>query len=360
MKPMRLVVVGGGLMGLSIALGAGRAGADVVVLDAPSHAAPSFGNAGLIWVQGKGASYPPYACWTRESAERWPTFASRLFDETGVDVEYERPGGLALCLDEDEVESRQSLVSRLSAPDVELLEGAEVRRRFPVVGPDVLAASWCALDGAANPLALHRALARACRGCGVDLRRPNEALEIVQGRVALVDGGAVEADVVVVAAGLSGASLVRPLGLDVALEPVRGQVLVTERRSPALNVLTPTARQTRAGSFLLGNSHETRVDNPAPDWSMLAAHARRAVCEFPFLADVRVIRSWAAARVVTPDGFPIYAQASAAPGVWLAACHSGVTLAAQHCEVVGPALARGERPSLLADFSTERFDVQAA
>ena len=54
----------------------------------------------------------------------------------------------------------------------------------------------------------------------------------------------------------------------------------------------------------------------------------RAVRTFPFLRDVNVVRTWAALRVMSPDGLPIYDQSREFPGAYLATCHSGVTLAA--------------------------------
>ena len=56
------------------------------------------GNFGLIWVQGKGADFPAYAAWTGASARRWPELATRLREETGIDVAFDQRGGVHLCL----------------------------------------------------------------------------------------------------------------------------------------------------------------------------------------------------------------------------------------------------------------------
>jgi glycine/D-amino acid oxidase-like deaminating enzyme len=92
-----------------------------------------------------------------------------------------------------------------------------------------------------------------------------------------------------------------------------------------------------------------------------AAIARRARSILPALADLRVLRAWAALRVMTPDGLPIYAQSAAFPGAFLVACHSGVTLAAAHARLLAPALRDGAIPSDLGAFDATRFaDVRAA
>jgi glycine/D-amino acid oxidase-like deaminating enzyme len=105
-----VVVVGGGLVGAAIANGLSDADREIVLLDEGDFALhASLGNAGLIWVQGKGDGAPPYAAWTRRSAALWPGLSEMLRDEAGIDVEYTRPGGFHLCLSEAEAETRTAL-----------------------------------------------------------------------------------------------------------------------------------------------------------------------------------------------------------------------------------------------------------
>ena len=82
---------------------------------------------------------------------------------------------------------------------------------------------------------------------------------------------------------------------------------------------------------------------------------------FPLLARLDVVRCWAALRVMPKDGFPIYDQSQACPGAFVATCHSGVTLAANHALVLPPLIDAGTvRNGSLAAFSTRRFDVSTA
>ena len=64
---------------------------------------------------------------------------------------------------------------------------------------------------------------------------------------------------------------------------------------------------------------------------------------------------WAALRVMSPDGFPIYEQSDRFPGAFAATCHSGVTLAGAHALALAPAILAGELPETLAAFSSDRF-----
>jgi hydrogen cyanide synthase HcnC len=65
-------------------------------------------------------------------------------------------------------------------------------------------------------------------------------------------------------------------------------------------------------------------------------------------------------NVMSPDGFPIYAQSPSCPGAFMATCHSGVTLAAVHAHTLGPALRAGALPAECEAFALSRFDVRAA
>jgi glycine/D-amino acid oxidase-like deaminating enzyme len=76
---------------------------------------------------------------------------------------------------------------------------------------------------------------------------------------------------------------------------------------------------------------------------------------FPCLADLNVVRSWTGYRVKTQDGFPIYEQSASHPGAFIAVCHSGVTLAANHALVVAPQIAAGSLSPDLVPFHSRRF-----
>jgi glycine/D-amino acid oxidase-like deaminating enzyme len=88
--------------------------------------------------------------------------------------------------------------------------------------------------------------------------------------------------------------------------------------------------------------------------------AQRAVRAFPRLATAKVVRAWAALRVLSPDGLPIYQQSRTAPGAFIVSCHSGVTLAAIHALELAPLIAAGALGEAQRAFSAGRFDESAA
>ena len=169
-----VIVIGGGLVGAAIAFGLRDLGSKLAVCDEGDVAyRAARGNFGLIWVQGKGLGLPPYGAWTQRSAREWPRFAALLRDETGIDVALRQQGGAHVCLSQRELDLRSERFAQLFAQpgferyDVEILDRAEMTRRLPGMGPDVVGGTWSALDGDCNPLRLLRALDAGLERAGV-------------------------------------------------------------------------------------------------------------------------------------------------------------------------------------------------
>jgi glycine/D-amino acid oxidase-like deaminating enzyme len=160
---------------------------------------------------------------------------------------------------------------------------------------------------------------------------------------------------VVLAAGLGNRVLAPLVGLDAPVSPNRGQVLVSERVAPFLHYPTLNVRQTDEGTVQFGDSMEEVGFNDFTTTRVLSEIARRGVRTFPMLRNVRLVRTWAALRVYSPDGYPIYEQSAAHPGAFVVTCHSGVTLAAAHALRLAPWIAGGPMPELLPAFSARRF-----
>jgi glycine/D-amino acid oxidase-like deaminating enzyme len=245
----------------------------------------------------------------------------------------------------------------------ELLDPAALRQRVPGVGPAVRGAIWCRHDGHVNPLKLLRALHAALHLRGVDYRAEHgvERIEpLARGFRLHTARGALTAERVVLASGLGNARLAPMVGLSAPVRPQRGQILVLERMRPFLRHPITTLRQTDEGTVMVADSQEEAGLHDTVGLPVLATLADRAVQTFPALRDARVVRTWAALRVMSPDGFPIYEASQRHPGAYVATCHSGVTLAAAHATMLAPAIAAGTWPADLDAFAGRRFDVQAA
>lgn len=358
------IVVGGGLVGLATAYGLACKGQKVRLLDQGDTALRAArGNFGLVWVQGKGYGMPPYARLTLRSAAAWPRLANDLLVETGINVHLSQPGGFSLCLNHDDMAEeaaqlrwlREALDGRYR---FEELGPAELRKRLPGVGPDVVGACYSPEDGHTNPLFLLKALTAAVQRRGVILETGCDVqkIEATESGYKLTGSGRTwEADRVVLTAGLGNQSLAEQVGISLGLSPNRGQILITERLPHFLDYPTNYVRQTGEGTVQLGYSNESTGLNDSVSANVMSDIARRAVACFPRLANVQLVRAWGALRVLTPDGFPIYQESPSMPGVYALTCHSGVTLAAVHAYEVAPWIAGGPAPFELEAFSDQRF-----
>lgn len=364
-------IVGGGVVGLSVAYGLLCRGKRVTVFDEGDNAIrASRGNFGLVWVQGKGAANPPYARWTRRSAKAWPQFARQLADESGQSLNLQQRGGYSIHLSEqslaDNVDSYEQLREALGGDyPFEVLGHNAIKKEEPCIGPSVAGAILHHEDGHVNPLVLLRTLAQVVRERGAQVITNNTVQHIQPeaGGFAIqaTDGVSYRAHKVVICAGLGAKALAPMLGFDAPVYAQRGQVLITEKMPPMINRPTGEIRQVDEGGIQIGASAELADLDDSETIEVTAKLAHNAIQIYPALATASLVRSWAALRIMTPDGYPIYQHSNTCPGAFYVTCHSGITLAAAHALILPEWLcSEGDTAAtipLLSAFSEARFHV---
>lgn len=359
-------IVGGGVVGLSVAWGLLKRGLKVTVIDGDDGSfRASRGNFGLVWVQSKGMKQPRYARWSQQSCRLWADFADELTDATGGNVGLVQDGGYDLHFSEETlqatVERYEELKAKLDGDyPYEVLRHNELRREEPAIGPKVVGAILHHQDGHANPLRLLRALADDVRRQGgtvlngkhVDRIDPKDGFA-----VHCSDGTTVNAAKVVLAPGLGAAKLGSQLGFLAPVRPQRGQVLITEKLPKLINRPSLITRQVDEGGVQIGATNEDVEYDDTVTIPGLAGLAARAIDAYPALAKAQLVRSWAALRVLAPDGLPIYQESQGLSGAFLVTCHSGITLAAAHARLLPDWLERSAAAPDLEVFSERRFAV---
>ena len=144
--------------------------------------------------------------------------------------------------------------------------------------------------------------------------------------------------------------LARSVGIEVPIRPERGQILVTERLRPDAALCGIRRPPDLRGAGMIGATQEDVGFDLGTTVAHGAAMAKRAIEILPALAEARFVRTWAGLRVLTPDRNPAYVESETHPGAFLVTCHSGVTLAAAHAEVLGPSLAKASCRSASTPF----------
>ncbi|MFB6221767.1 MAG: NAD(P)/FAD-dependent oxidoreductase [Halolamina sp.] len=370
---MRVVVVGGGIVGLSSAYALAERGADVVVCEKGSLGDGSTSRAlGGIRTQ---FSTPVNVDLSLASLPVWESFEEQF----GVDIELRQTGYLFLARTAETADQLEDQVTmqRDRGADTRLLTPAEAAEVCEGVRPEVVTgATYNPRDGFADPYLGLQGYADAAREAGVDIRTGTAVSDIrlSGGRAAGVevegDGappdGTIDADAVVNAAGPWAAKTAAMAGLDIPVEPHRRQALVVdpERPVPESDPLTIDLetgshfRPEREGAAIVGGYFADKPDRAKPDrfsesydvdWAMECLERASVYADY-FGEESRLKRGWAGLYAVTPDHHPILEES--VPGFVQAVGFSGHGF--QHAPATGKIVAE-----LLLDGEASTVDVDA-
>jgi sarcosine oxidase subunit beta len=322
------VVVGGGVIGLSVALHAARTGRRVVLLERTrvGHGA-SGRNAGLYL-----PSLSPL-----ESV----THLQDFLRAESADVAYQQTGHLALATDDATVRAfREEAARRAETPAViRILEPAEIEARAGIrPSPEVRLGRWYAAGGQVNPWRLLAALVAACRRAGVLLREcwPVGAIEEAGAALRVVGASAaVRAPRVVVAAGAWTSRLLPAFAMRIPGAVRPAQMLATSlgagmEPSPGMATGFGTTywRVGPGGRLIAGGRADLDRRNVTPGAFAVNRTVQAAIAESVARADTRHASvmpdlGWAAQLDVTPDGAPAVGQLDARGRLWVACGFAG-------------------------------------
>jgi D-amino-acid dehydrogenase len=319
---MRVVVVGGGIVGASAAYHLTTAGMDVVTVDRGDAGAATSAGAGIIFPWATASADPSLVEVMFAAAEYYPG----LVDGLGVrptEVGYARVGGLLVGHDDDQLDQvMTTLEQRRTAGAgagaigaLTRLAAGEPAGRFAPLDPSlggVSAAGAARVDGDA----LRRALRAAAGAAGATTVSAPATLEVRAGRVQGVRAGAerVDADAVILAGGAWSAELCGPLGVDLPVAPQRGQIV--HLLVPGLDTEeAPVVQPLGTSHYLLAFPGSrvvvgaTRETGAGFDYRLTAAGLLevlgRALEVAPGLADATVLETRIGFRPATPDGAPL-------------------------------------------------------
>ncbi|ABC82249.1 FAD-dependent oxidoreductase [Anaeromyxobacter dehalogenans] len=314
-----VVIVGGGIQGLSIAYELARRGVrDVLVLE------QGYLNAGASGRNGGGVR----AQWTTPTMIRLASRSLELCDrfavEMGINVWFRRSGYLFLAPTAEQVSRiernaelhrREGLRTRVVGPDEALQVVPELDpRRFR-------AAAWNPDDGVVFPWPFLWGYASRAEALGAKVRTFTRVtgFDTAGPRVTAVrtDRGRVACELVVVAAGAWSRDVAALAGVSLPNRPTRHEILVTEPLKPWLGPLVSVLgnglyfSQSQRGEIVggMGDPDEPEGVVQGSTLRFLARFARAAVETVPRLGEVKVIRQWAGCYDVTPDNNPVLGPA---------------------------------------------------
>lgn len=367
----RIVVIGGGIVGASIAWRIASRGQQVTLIDKadPGSGASSHSFA---WVNA-GAKEPiGYHNLNRRSMEMWPRFAAALGDDVGlrwggkIAWETEPASAEQLIARVNQLQSWGYPTRRVSAEELDELEPALD------IGP-VVAAEYSENEGQVEP----QMVVDAC------IRRMSEleaailtGVEVVgfdrdaDGNIRAVqtDSGDFQADTVILAAGTHTTALAAMSGVYIPQAESPGVVIRTTPLPPLLHnvpvVYAPPLgdgrreihlRQCADGRFMIGEGDQESLaedDTQSHADDLLS----RAASYLPGLAEAKAIPVPVGWRPMPLDGYPVLGYAAETPNIYIALTHSGVTLAPAISQLVALEICESVRAdAVLAPYRPERF-----
>ena len=408
---MRVVVIGGGVIGLLAAHYLRKRGVEVTVLErGKPGAACSSGNAG--WIT-PSISIPLPAPGLRLQSLRWmlradsplyisPFAAPRmlgfllsfwkhcndrdfragtaafaelnretmaLFDALAADglaFEEHRDGLLMIFRQTKNLEAERALLESFGYGPLRVLDKGEVHAREPALGPGIVGGLHVLPERTVRPEALCAAAAGDLRRHGVEIEEDcaveSFRLEGSRARAVVVAGGEVEADAFLIATGAEAARLAGRCGCRLPLQAGKGYSITINE--PAIEVRHPlylgearAGMTPFAGSLRIAGTMELSGINLALDRRRVAALARAAETDLPGSTAGGSAVEWVGMRPLTPDGVPILGALPTCANVFVATGHQmlGMTLAPSTGRVMAELITDGRSAIDLRPFAPGRF-----
>ena len=384
MRHCDVLIIGGGIIGCSIAYYTSKYGRDVTIIEKGEFVSGTSSRCdGNILAIDKDPGFDSQMSLVSQK------LVTELSEELEHSFEYRAPGSILVCESDEEMEAAQQWVDRQKEAGLpfRMLDRQDIRAESPFFADDLLGGLECATDSTVNPYLLAFSLLADAKKLGAKTYNHTKAKEIKREEegsfIVETTNGTYTAKQVVNAAGVWAPKIGQMLDVNIPIEPRKGHIIVasrqqhvgcrkvmefgyliskfggkrqvddlTEKYGVAL-VFEPTESQ----NFLIGSSREfvgfhTRINN-----EVIKCIANRAIRFYPKMADMMVIRSYAGLRPWTEDHLPIISRVEHIPNYFIAAGHEGdgISLAAVTGKVVEELLNEKETIIPIEPLRLSRF-----
>jgi sarcosine oxidase subunit beta len=368
-KTADIVIIGGGVVGVSIAyhLALRKAGKIILLEKGQLGEGSTSRCVGGIRTQFSTEINIQFSL---ESLKRFEKFE----DEFGVNPEFKRIGYLFLATTETEIrvfKENVKLQKKFGIP-VELLDSDEIKRRWPYLRvDDVLGGTFCSWDGYAGPSEVLSGFVNGAKRLGVKIYEGTEAtgVSLEDGKVSGVGtkGEEISTPIVVNAGGPFASLIGEMAGVRIPVKPLRRQVFVTAPFHLTDQVIPLTIDFHRGwyfrpevDGFLLSGPLDLEPSfNTNIDYEAMAEASENAIYRVPALEKARIARGWAGLYEISPDNHAILGKVPEVEGFILANGFSGHGF--QHSPAVGKVIAEliveGKSKTIdISPLSIERFE----
>jgi glycine/D-amino acid oxidase-like deaminating enzyme len=381
-----VIVIGGGVIGTSVAYHLAKKGRKVVLTEKKDLASGASGSCDTnIFLQSKNAGI--HLKLALASAELF----KGLPEELGHDIEYHAKGGMILIETADELKVMEDFVARQrqTGLQVEIIDLKEASRMQRGLAKHLVAATYSPQDGDVNPIELNLGFANAARRLGAVILLETEVTGCIVkgGRVEGIETsrGPVYAPVVVNAAGAWAPEIGKMAGLNLPIKPRRGQLMITEPVAPyiAHGILSASyivakfnadklkesksravqlgvglsLSQTQKGNIFIGGTREFVGYDVGNTHEAIATVLKNAVRFVPGLGPIHIIRTMGGVRPYTPDGLPLVGYVNRLEGYFMSAGHEGdgIALSPVTGKIVADLIVDGKTFTDVSALNPNRF-----
>ncbi|EOP88039.1 FAD-dependent oxidoreductase [Bacillus thuringiensis] len=384
MRHCDVLIIGGGIIGCSIAYYTSKYGRDVTIIEKGEFVSGTSSRCdGNILAIDKDPGFDSQMSLVSQK------LVTDLSGKLEHSFEYRAPGSILVCESDEEMEAAQQWVDRQKEAGLpfRMLDRQDIREESPFFADDLLGGLECATDSTVNPYLLAFSLLSEAQKFGAKAFKQTEVksmkIETNGSFVVETTNGTFTAKQVVNAAGVWAPKIGQMLNVNIPIEPRKGHIIVASRQQHVgcrkvmefgyliskfggkrkVDALTEkygvalVFEPTESQNFLIGSSREfvgfhTRINN-----EVIKCIANRAIRFYPKMADMMVIRSYAGLRPWTEDHLPIISRVEHIPNYFIAAGHEGdgISLAAVTGKVIEELLNEKETIIPIEPLRLSRF-----
>ncbi|AEA16503.1 MULTISPECIES: NAD(P)/FAD-dependent oxidoreductase [Bacillus] len=384
MRHCDVLIIGGGIIGCSIAYYTSKYGRDVTIIEKGEFVSGTSSRCdGNILAIDKDPGFDSQMSLVSQK------LVTNLSEELEHSFEYRAPGSILVCESDEEMEAAQQWVNRQKKAGLpfRMLDRQDIREESTFFADDLLGGLECATDSTVNPYLLAFSLLSEAQKFGAKAFKQTEVksmkIETNGSFVVETTNGTFTAKQVVNAAGVWAPKIGQMLNVNIPIEPRKGHIIVASRQQHVgcrkvmefgyliskfggkrkVDALTEkygvalVFEPTESQNFLIGSSREfvgfhTRINN-----EVIKCIANRAIRFYPKMADMMVIRSYAGLRPWTEDHLPIISRVEHIPNYFIAAGHEGdgISLAAVTGKVIEELLNEKETIIPIEPLRLSRF-----
>ncbi|RRN67787.1 glycine oxidase ThiO [Peribacillus simplex] len=326
------IIVGGGVIGGSIAFQLAKRGKKVLLLEKDRLASKaSSAAAGMLGAQAELDADNPLFTLASQSRGMFPALSKELKDISGIDIELVNKGMFKVALSDEQVEELKKMikVQQDAGLEAEWLSTAEIRKTEPLLSDEIKGGMFIPGDGQVSATRLSLAFTKSAAALGVDIKEFVHVFDLrtENGYVKGVSTniGEFSSENVIVASGAWSTFLLEKSGINLDTYPIKGECFSVLTDRPLLEktifshgcYLVPKV----GGRIIVGATVKANTFDQKVSMEGISTLIEKATQLLPAIKETEWEKTWAGIRPQTGDGLPYFGEHPAYKGLFIATGH---------------------------------------